>query len=102
MLPTASFAILVIGTKARKMMFLKLARKPLSRGLLKARKRLSPVLALLQRKKRKNSSEAPRKAKKAFVAIAEVAEAVIKVLLNRTNLLLTNLQECYLDLTNYS
>ena len=98
---TASFAIVVMRTRTKRMMFLKMTRKHVSRGLLKARKKPPPV-ARFQRKKRKMSSEVPRKAKKAFVVIAEVAEVIIKVRLNRTNSLLTNLQECYLDLTNYS
>ena len=73
-------------------MFLRMTRKHQSRGLLKARKKPPPV-ARLQKKERTKSSEVPEKAKKVFVAIVEVADAAIKVFLNRTDsLLLTSLQ----------
>ena len=68
----------------------------------KSKKKATTSAGLTTKKKKKKVKRSSKKGKKAFVAIAEVAEAVIKVCLNRTNSLLTNLQECYLDLTNYS
>ena len=72
---STAFSAIVMGTRTRKMMFPKQARKPLGGGLLKARKRPPPVLALLQRKKRKKSKEAIRKAE-VLAAKVEVAEVL--------------------------
>ena len=72
----------MVVMKRRKMIMLKLARRPLKRGLLKTRKRSSPVLAHLQ-KRRKRARKALKKAETLKVA-AEVVEVVIEVFPNRT------------------
>ena len=91
---STAFSAIVMGTRTRKMMFPKQARKPLGGGLLKARKRPPPVLALLQRKKRKISKKVPGMAKKAFAVAAEMAEVIGGVLPSRNKLHhYTSLQE---------
>ena len=79
--------MLVIKRKrTRKLISLNLTKRPLKRGPLKARKSPQPVKAWFQKRKRKKSREALRKAE-VLVVVAEVAGVVVKILLNKTRLL---------------